>query len=83
MIVRLHPHAEERLEERGATREEVVETVERGERFPARFRRTGFRRNFVFGKEWRGRLYSTKQIEAYAARTRQGWLVITIVTRFF
>lgn len=83
MIVRLHPHARERIGERGATESEVVATIESGERFPAKFGRTGFRRNFVFGGEWLGRKYSTKQVEAYAAEENEGWLVITVLVKFF
>ena len=82
MNVRLHPHALERLAERGSTEEEVVATVLGGERFPAKFGRTGFRRNFVFGGEWRGRPYPTKQVEAYAVE-EEGWLVITVVVKYF
>ena len=83
MSVRLHPHALERLMERGAEEREVVETVEQGEQFPAKYGRTGFRRNFSFDGEWRGRKYLTKQIEAYAVKEDADWLVITVVTRFF
>jgi hypothetical protein len=66
--LRFHPHALARMAERGATSEEVTAAVAAGERFPARFGRTGFRRNFGFGGNWRGRRYRTKQIEAYAVR---------------
>ncbi len=84
MNVRLHPHALERLGERGATEDEVRSTVEFGERFPAKFGRVGFRRNFVFSGVWRGRSYSTKQIEVYAVEeASEEWLVITIITRYF
>lgn len=83
MNVRLHPHARERLAERGATEAEVIVTVESGERFPAKFGRTGFRRNFVFGKEWLGRRYSTKQVEAYAVEEDSGWLVVTVLVKYF
>ena len=83
MKVDLHSHAEERLAERGATREEVVATVEAGEQFPAKYGRTGFRRNFAFGGEWRGRPYGTKQVEAYAVEEEGRWLVITVIARFF
>ena len=82
MNIRFHPHAAERLAERGATEEEVVVTVESGERFPAKFGRTGFRRNLPFGGEWNGRRYDTKQIEAYAV-DEDGWLVITVIVKFF
>jgi hypothetical protein len=51
MAIRFHPHALERMVERGATEDEVRSTIEQGERFPAQFGRTGFRRNFSFGGE--------------------------------
>ena len=82
MKVRLHSHAMERVAERGATEAEVAATVTDGERFPAKFGRTGFRRNFPFDGEWHGRRYATKQVEAYAVK-EDGWLVITAVVRFF
>ncbi|HMD99355.1 MAG TPA: hypothetical protein VKM93_18765 [Terriglobia bacterium] len=53
-----------------------------GERFSAKFGRTGFRRNFPFGSEWLGRRYSTKQVEAYAVQER-GWLVITVIVKYY
>jgi hypothetical protein len=55
---------------------------ESGERFPAKFGRTGFRRNFTFDSEWEGRRYATKQVEAYAVED-DGWLVITVVVKYF
>jgi len=73
----------ERLAERGATEEEVRLTIEEGERFPAKFERTGFRRNFQFNGEWRGKGYKTKQVEAIAVNEDGDWLVITVITRFF
>ena len=82
MQVRLHPHAKERLVERGATEVEVIAAVGEGERFPAKFGRTGFRRNFSFDGEWQGRSYKTKQVEAYAVE-EDGWLVITVMVKYF
>jgi hypothetical protein len=69
--------------ERGATEVEVFATVEQGERFPAKFGRTGFRRNFGFDGMWRGRRYASKQVEAYAVEEGDGWLVITVVVKYF
>jgi hypothetical protein len=83
MIIRLHPHARGRLDERGATEDEVIVTVETGETFPAKFGRTGFRRNFTFGQVWRGKTYATKQVEVYSVKEGEDWLAITFVTRFF
>jgi hypothetical protein len=82
MSVRLHPHARQRLSERGATETEVIATVEQGERFSAKFGRTGFRRNFPFSGQWRGKSYRTKQVEAIAV-AEKGWLVITVIVRYF
>ena len=82
-MVKFHPHAKERLFERGAIEAEVIATVEGGESFPAKYGRTGFRRNFPFNGTWRGKDYATKQIEAYAVREGDDWIVITIITRYF
>jgi hypothetical protein len=82
-MVRLHPHAKERLIERGATENEVIATVKEGETFPAKYGRTGFRRNFSFNGRWREKQYATKQIEAYAVREGNDWLVITVIIRYF
>ena len=82
-MVRLHPHAQERLVERGATEYEIISTVQQGEIFPAKYGRTGFRRNFSFDALWRGKHYSTKQIEAYAVREDEDWLIISLIVRYF
>ncbi len=83
MRIRFLPHARDRLGERGATEEEVILAVEAGEKFEAQFGRVGFRRNLPYGKLWRGKRYETKQVEAYAVRRYDGWLVISVVTRYF
>ncbi len=83
MAIRFHPHALERMAERGATEDEVRSTIEQGERFPAQFGRTGFRRNFSFGGEWRRKRYNTKQVETLAVQEGDDWLVITVITRYF
>jgi hypothetical protein len=83
MAIRIHPHAEERVEERGASEEEIIRTVKEGERFPAKFGRTGFRRNFHFGRIWRGSVYQTKQIEAYGVQEGEDWLIVTVITKYF
>jgi hypothetical protein len=69
--------------ERGATEDEVIATVAGGERFPAKLGRAGFRRNFPFDGIWRERRYATKQVEALAVRQDGGWLVITVLVKFF
>lgn len=84
MEIRFHPHALERIEERGATEDEVRAAVELGEKFPVKFGRVGFRRNFPFDRSWRGRSYLTKQVEVYTVEEEpQNWLVITVITPYY
>ncbi len=84
MEVVLHPHASARIADRGVSLEEVIATVQDGERIAAKFGRVGFRRHFSYGKIWRGRAYATKQIEVIAVEEREGqWLVITVIARYF
>ena len=82
MEIRFHPHALERFAERGTTEGEVSAAIESGERFEAKFGRSGFRRNFAFDGEWHGKRYGSKQVEVYAVE-EDGWLVITAIVKFF
>jgi hypothetical protein len=83
MQVDLHPHATERLDERGATLAEVVDTVLHGEPFSAKFNRMGFRKVFAYNASWLGRMYLQKEVEAIAVKTPTGFLVLTVITRYF
>ena len=87
MTITLHPHAKDRL---GGLRSdgeaEVSATVEFGEQFPAKFGRTGFRRNFPFDALWRGRRYASKRAEGDAVKegedlAQKGVIVKTLDTR--
>jgi hypothetical protein len=79
----IHPHAAARIAERGATEDEVLKTIAEGEQFPAKFGRTGFRRNFPCTGLWRGNAYANKQIEAYAVQEGADWIVITVIVKYF
>ena len=83
MEVAIHPHARERILERGTNENEVMATVLHGERVPAKYGRVGFRRNFPFQGRWRGRTYDTKQVEAIAVEEENRILVIAVIVRFF
>lgn len=83
MRIRIHPHALLRMRERGATASQVRETVARGTASPAKFGRTRFRLTFAFGASWNGKRYARRQIDAYATKIRNGWLVVTVIVRYF
>jgi hypothetical protein len=82
-MVKVHPHALQRCNERGATLEEVIHTVESGEVFPAKFDRTGFRYNFSFDDVWNAKHFMTKQLEVFATQRNDEWLVITVIVKYF
>ena len=74
MKVRFHPHALQRLKERGVTMPEAKQTVLEGEKFPAKYGRVGFRHNFSFNEKWAGKFYRNKQVEAFVVLESDCWL---------
>lgn len=83
MAIQIHPHARERMKERGASEDELIRTVDTGERFSAKFGRIGFRRNFSFDEVWRGKKYNTNQIEVFATEEEQDLIIVTVIVRYF
>ncbi len=83
-MVTIHPHAIQRAQERGADKNEIIDTVNEGEQFPAKFDRMGFRKNFPFNNLWNNKQYLTKQIEVYCVENDNNeWLVITVIVKYF
>jgi hypothetical protein len=82
-VIKLHSHAVARILEPGVTEDEVAAAIREGERFPAKFGREGFRRNFSFGSLWRGRRYHMKQVEVFATWEDGAWLVISVIAKYF
>jgi hypothetical protein len=60
------------MRERGASETDVLATVETGERFPAPWGRTGFRKRF---RATAGR----REVAVYAETQDDTWLVVTVV----
>ena len=79
-MIKIHPHAKERMLERGVKEEEVVT---RGEPFLAKFNRNGFRRNFIFNGLWRGRSFNVKQVEVITINENDDIIIITVVAKYF
>ena len=82
-VVEIHRHARERAPERGISDQEIIETIVAGDSSPAKFRRTSFRKTFLHGGMWRGQRYANKEIEAIAVEIPGGWLVPTVIARYF
>ena len=83
MAILIHPHARERMEERGATEAEVITTVNKGEKFPARHARVGFRHDFAFESYRDGRFFRVKQVVVFGIMELGDFIVITVVVRYF
>ena len=83
MQVKIRVNSLKRLPERGATEEEVIETIRHGESFPAKYGRSGFRHNFAFNKIWNGKTFQNKHIEAFAVQENDYWMVNTVIVKYF
>ncbi len=83
MTIKFHPHALERIKERGTNKDEIISTIKGGEEFSAKFGRTGYRRNFPFKTMWKGKRYNTKQVEAYTVKENKDWIVVTVIVKYF
>jgi len=83
MKIAIHPHAAERMSERGITTTELTETIETGEQFEAKYGRRGFRKDFRFDNVWRDRRYGSKQVEAYTVQEGDTWIVITVLAKYY
>ena len=82
-LVIIDAHAKQRMLERGATEQEVFETVEKGMNFPARKERTAYCMNFSFGKEWRGEIYPIKHLKVIVAEDSDEFVVVTVYVFYF
>jgi hypothetical protein len=83
MAIRIHPHAMQRIRERGATVAEVRLTVAQRRESPAKFGRKRFRRVVLFNSTLLGKHYSHKQIDAFAATIGRDHLVVTVIVKYF
>ncbi|MDP2899219.1 MAG: DUF4258 domain-containing protein [bacterium] len=76
-------HALEQMRERGATREEVQLAMTRGEEFPAKKGRKGYRLNFPFNALWGGKQYATRQVVPIVAEDPAERVVVTVYVFYF
>ena len=76
-------HARWQMLERGASEGEVIETITRGERVPAKHGRVAYRRNFQYGRLWGGKRYAIKQVMPIVKDEGSQVAVITVYTFYF
>jgi len=76
--IRFSEHALTRIEQRGATQEEVVAAIEHGQLAVSREGRVAFQRNFPYHAWWKGKFYETKQVKPIVAEQGNDLIVVTV-----
>jgi len=71
------------MEERGVAEGEVIAAIREGEPEATRGGRTLFRKNFAFGKAWRGKHYAVKQVAPVVAVEPERMVVVTVYAFYF
>ena len=71
------------MQERGASKEEVLETIRNGEKITAKQKREAYRKNFQFNDKWGKKYYHIKQVMPIVAEEGNNIVVITVYTFYF
>lgn len=78
MIIRIENHTLEQAEERGVSRDEIVETLKNGVPFTAKYGRIGKFKVFPFGKVWRGKYKAEKKVEVIYTIEKDSIITVTV-----
>jgi hypothetical protein len=81
--IRLSAHARDNAKYRGATEQEVRETIKTAPWGPAKRGRLECRKNFAYGQDWNGKFYATKQVRPIFVEESNEIVVVTIYVYFF
>jgi len=81
--IRLSGHGQEAILSRGATEQEVVDAVRQSPWEPAELGRTQCHQDFVFGRNWNGRTYATKQVRPIFVEEADEIVVVTVYVYYF
>jgi hypothetical protein len=76
-------HAREKMLDRGASEAEVEAAIRAGNVEPARKGRLMFRKNFAFGRRWRGKQCAVKQVAPIVVDEADRWVVVTVFVYYF
>ncbi len=81
--IRLSGHAREIIRFRGATEDEVIETIRSSSWSSAEQGRLECRKDFVYGKAWNGKFYTTKQVRPIFVEELDEIVVITVYVYYY
>ncbi len=83
MIIRFTDHAREQCDERGATEDEVIEAIQKGNHEKAKKGRLFCRANFQYNALWNNRYYTLKQVAAVIVEEDSDIVVVTVYTFYY
>jgi hypothetical protein len=81
MEIRIEPHTIERAKERGASKEEIIETIENGFAVDAKYEKRGKGLIKEYNETRNGKQYEQKKIEVYYLEENN--IIITITVYVF
>jgi hypothetical protein len=81
--IHLSGHTRQQLLYRGTAEAEIVEAIHTAEWTPAELGRLQCRKDFLYGKEWNGIVYATKQVRPIFVEEEQEIVVVTVYTYYF
>ena len=76
-------HSLIQMKERGSSRQEVEEAIQKGEKVSAKKDRHAYRLNFQYNKFWADREYAIKQVMPIVVEEGSAITVITVYTFYF
>lgn len=77
------PHALKQMAERGASKKEIIETIDAGEMNFVKHGRIAYRKNFQYNNKWGGKFYHVKQVMPIVKKESDKIIVITVYTFYF
>jgi hypothetical protein len=81
--IRFSAHALSYRVRRGFTEAEVVEAIQSSKWEPAEMGRLQCSKDFAFGREWNGKVYTTKQVRPIFVEEEMEIVVITVYTYYY
>lgn len=75
-------HAIKQMIERGASKEDIIQTIRAGEKLPAKHGRIAYRHNFQYNSKWGNKFYHIKQVMPII-KEEKSIIVVTVYTFYF
>ncbi|MCM8756572.1 MAG: hypothetical protein NC816_05840 [Candidatus Omnitrophica bacterium] len=81
--IRLSAHAKIRASLRGATEEEIIETVKTSEWQTYELNKFEYQKDFIFNQFWNNKFYKTKQLKPIFVEEEKEIVVVTVYVYYF